>query len=115
MIFLFLLYGPRFSSDDYSSEGTAILRTSDINENGKADWLNAPKLELSTKDYEKYKLIKNDILTTRTGSIGTVSVFNDDKKAIPGAFLIHYRLKAEINCWYTFYYLKSTKAQKHFK
>jgi type I restriction enzyme, S subunit len=111
----FSLYGPRFSSKDYSFDGVAILRTSDITNNGKVDWINAPKLDLSEKDYEKYKLVKNDLLITRTGSIGTISVFNDDKKAIPGAFLIHYRLKDEANSWFIFYYLTTTKAQQHFK
>lgn len=111
----FSLYGPRFSSDDYSKDGIAVLRTSDISENGKVDWAKAPKLNLSSEEYEKYKLIKDDILITRTGSIGTISVFNDDKKAIAGAFLIYYRLKKPINIKYIFHFLKSHKAQSHFR
>ncbi|MBK9641801.1 MAG: restriction endonuclease subunit S [Saprospiraceae bacterium] len=111
----FSMYGPRFSSDEYSNDGVAILRTSDISENGKVDWANAPKLILSENEYEKYKLIQGDLLITRTGSIGTVSVFNDNKRAIAGAFLIYYRLKPPINMWYIYYFLKSFKAQKHFK
>lgn len=89
----FSLYGPRFSSQDYSETGVAILRTTDISENGKVDWVNAPKLNLTEPEYQKYKLIKDDLLITRTGSIGTASIFNDDKRAIAGAFLIYYRLK----------------------
>lgn len=111
----FSIYGPRFSSKDYTKNGVAVLRTSDISERGKVDWVNSPKLELSSKEFEKYKLIKNDLLITRTGSIGRLSVFNDDKKAIPGAFLIHYRLKDDINIWYIFHFLKTQTAQKHFK
>jgi type I restriction enzyme, S subunit len=111
----FSIYGPRFSSKDYSENGVAVLRTTDISERGKVDWENSPKLNLSEIDYDKYKLKKNDLLITRTGSIGRLSVFNDSKRAIPGAFLIHYRLKGEIDIWYIFYFLKSEKAQKHFK
>lgn len=111
----FSLYGPRFSSDDYSDNGIAVLRTSDISENGKVDWANAPKLNLTKQEYQKYKLIQGDLLITRTGSIGTISVFNDNKRAIAEAFLIYYRLRKPIDMWFIFYFLKSFKAQKHFK
>jgi len=111
----FSIYGPRFSSKDYAENGVAVLRTTDISERGKVDWENSPKLNLSDVDYEKYKLKKNDLLITRTGSIGRLSIFNDSKRAIPGAFLIHYRLIEGLNIWYIFYFLKSEKAQKHFK
>jgi type I restriction enzyme S subunit len=111
----FSLYGPRFSSKDYATDGVAILRTSDIDESGKVDWFNAPKLMLTDSEFEKYQLIKGDLLITRTGSIGTISVFNDSKKAIPGAFLIHYRLAKDVNPWFIFYFLKTKEAQDHFK
>lgn len=111
---LFSIYGPRFSSKDYAENGIAVLRTTDISETGKVDWENSPKLSLSDSEYEKYKLIKNDLLITRTGSIGRLSIFNDSKKAIPGAFLIHYRLRDDLNIWYIFHFLKSHRAQKHF-
>jgi len=111
----FSLYGPRFSSKDYSTNGVAVLRTTDISERGKVDWENSPKLNLTNSEYEKYKLLKNDLLITRTGSIGRMSIFNDNKRAIPGAFLIHYRLKPEFNIWYIFHFLKSQISQKHFK
>jgi type I restriction enzyme S subunit len=111
----FSIYGPRFSSNDYCKDGVAVLRTTDISERGKVDWENSPKLNLSSSDYEKYKLLKHDLLITRTGSIGRLSIFNDNKKAIPGAFLIHYRLKKDINIWYIFHFLKSQNAQNHFK
>ncbi len=112
---LFSIYGPRFSSGGYVENGVAVLRTTDIDDRGKVDWENSPKLDLSDKDYEKYKLIKNDLLITRTGSIGRLSVFNDDKKAIPGAFLIHYRLRDDVNVWYVFNFLQSQAGQKHLK
>jgi type I restriction enzyme S subunit len=110
----FSLYGPRFSSKDYVENGIAVLRTTDISERGKVDWESSPKLNLTEVEYEKYKLVKNDLLITRTGSIGRLSIFNDDKKAIPGAFLIQYRLIESLNIWYIFHFLKSQTAQKHF-
>ncbi|MEG4587927.1 restriction endonuclease subunit S [Microcoleus sp. MOSTC5] len=110
----FSMYGPRFSSKDYVDEGVAILRTTDVSDSGKVDWKNSPKLLISDDEYEKYKLLEGDLLITRTGSIGTISVFNDDRKAIAGAFLIHYRLVTHINSWFIFYFLKSQRAQNHF-
>lgn len=111
----FSIYGPRFSSKDYVGSGVAVLRTTDITPSGKVDWASSPKLALSDVEYEKYKLERNDLLLTRTGSIGTVSIFNDDKRAIPGAFLIHYRLENPNAAWYIFYFLQSHAAQRHLK
>lgn len=109
------IYGPRYSSKEYEDEGVAVLRTSDISEGGKVDWKNAPKIPLTDYDFNKYKLEKGDLLITRTGSIGTISVFNDEVDAIPGAFLIHYRLIPEVvYTWYIYYFLKTNKAQNHF-
>jgi type I restriction enzyme, S subunit len=110
----FSMYGPRFSSSGYVNEGVAILRTTDVTDSGKIDWKNSPKLSISDDEYERYKLVKGDLLITRTGSIGTISIFNDNRKAIAGAFLIHYRLATHINSRLIFYFLKSRRAQNHF-
>lgn len=109
----FSMYGPRFSSNDYSLEGCLVLRTTDIDDRGKVDTSKAPKLILSEKEIKKYQCQKNDFLITRTGSIGTVAVFNDNVIAIPGAFLIQYRVNDRINTQYLFLYLRSSFAQKY--
>ncbi|MHB1348728.1 MAG: restriction endonuclease subunit S [Desulfobulbaceae bacterium] len=104
----FSLYGPRFSSIDYSEKGIHVLRTSDINESGKVNTKTTPKLDLDDIQYEKYKINKGDLLITRTGSLGTLAVYNDDVRAIPGAYLIRYRLAAEHHTsWFLFYFFKS--------
>lgn len=92
----FSLYGPRFSSDDYSEEGVFVLRTSDVSDRGKVNWESAPRLSLEENEVAKYKLLEGDLLFTRTGSIGRLSVFSDTCDAIPGAYLILVRL-AESN------------------
>ena len=109
----FSLYGPRFSSDDYSTTGYVVLRTSDISESGKVDTQKAPLLSLGEEEFAKYRVEKGDLLITRTGSLGTLAVFNDEVEAIPGAYLIQYRLitPAETS-WYIFYFLKSPIGQK---
>jgi type I restriction enzyme, S subunit len=92
----FSLYGPRFSSDDYAADGQLVLRTSDIDEHGRVNLSTAPRLQLSPSEFKKYRVLRGDILITRTGSIGTLAVFNDEVEAIPGAYLIQYRLSAPL-------------------
>jgi type I restriction enzyme S subunit len=109
----FSLYGPRFSSKDYLEEGYLVLRTSDISESGKVDVNSAPKLNLSRETFLKYKIEIGDLLITRSGSLGTLAVFNDKVEAIPGAYLIQYRLVSNsIMSWYIFHFLKSPIGQK---
>ena len=104
----FSLYGPRFSSDGYSDTGQFVLRTSDISEYGRVDIVKAPRLCLEPDVFAKYKVERGDLLVTRTGSLGTLAVFNDEVDAIAGAYLIQYRLSAPITTsWYVFYALRS--------
>lgn len=110
----FSIYGPRYSSEDYSATGTVVLRTSDISKSGKVFLDKAPKLTLSKEEFKKYKVELGDLLITRTGSIGTLAVFNDEVDAIPGAYLIHYRLMHPKDlAWYLFYFLLSPVGQRH--
>ena len=109
---LYSLYGPRYSSSGYADEGYLVLRTSDISESGKVNISSAPKLNLSKEEYLKYSVKKGDLLITRSGSIGTLAVFNDNIESIPGAYLIQYRICASmITSWYLFYFLKSPTGQ----
>src|SRR5262249_40208152 len=108
----FSLYGPRFSSDDYASEGKLVLRTSDISPAGRVNVATAPKLKLSDAEFQKYRVDQGDLLVTRTGSLGTLAVFDDAVEAIPGAYLIQFRLRPPmITSWCVFYYLKSPAGQ----
>lgn len=108
------LYGPRFSSDDYRDSGVFVLRTTDISESGKVVTSRAPQLHLTDDELTRYQLKRGDLLITRTGSLGTLAVFNDEVKAIAGAYLIQYRVAGPpITSWYVFYALKSPAGQNH--
>ena len=108
----FSLYGPRFSNDDYSQTGVLVLRTSDIDEHGKVNSDTAPKLTMTEEEFDKYRCKKGDLLITRTGSLGTLAVFDDDTRAIPGAYLIQFRLGfSEVIPWFLFAFFKSPAAQ----
>lgn len=108
----FSLYGPRFSRDSYSDTGIPVLRTSDINSSGKVDLKRSPRINLTPDQIERYRLVRGDLLVTRTGSIGTLAVFDDSVTAIPGAYLIQYRLtkEAPLSKW-IYYVLKSPYGQ----
>ena len=111
---VFSLYGPRFSSDDYADDGYVVLRTSDISESGKVDTSKAPRLRLSPGDFERYRARRGDLLVTRTGSLGTLAIFDDDVDAIPGAYLIQFRLATDpITTRYLFHFLKSPVGQTY--
>jgi type I restriction enzyme S subunit len=106
------LYGPRFTSDDYVSDGVPVLRTSDVTPSGRILVERAPKLALSAEELAKYRVEAGDILVTRTGSIGTVAFIADDLPAIPGAYLILYRFGLPVQfAEYLFYCLQSPHIQ----
>jgi len=112
----FSLYGPRYPSEAYSDTGPLVLRTSDISESGKVDVESAPRVDVAKGDFERYRVQVGDLLITRTGSIGTLAVFSDSVDAIPGAYLIQYRLAAPVETsWFCFYFLKSREGQRQLK
>ena len=106
------IYGPRFSNDQYAKSGTFVLRTTDIDDSGRVNTQTAPQIKLSKKEVEKYMVHIGDLLITRTGSIGTLAVYNDEVEAIPGAYLLHYRLAWDNELsWIIFHQLKSPRCQ----
>jgi type I restriction enzyme, S subunit len=110
----FSLYGPRFSSDDYASKGIPVLRTSDIDDAGHVNLETPPRLPLTPDVFKNYRLEQGDLLITRTGSLGTLAVFNDEIDAIAGAYLIQYRLSAPSDTvWYLYHLMKSPSGQSY--
>lgn len=110
----FSMYGPRFSSDEYSQDGTAIVRTTDMREDTSIDFTESPRITLTAEDLERYRLERGDLLITRTGSLGTLAVYNGQPDAIAGAFLIQYRLNHPMTTVrYVAYWLRSPVGRAH--
>ncbi|WP_165279853.1 restriction endonuclease subunit S [Paenibacillus protaetiae] len=105
-------YGPRFGKNEYSTEGIPTIRTTDMTKNGEIILKDPPKVIIEEKNIEKFRLKKGDLLITRTGSIGTMAVFNEEYLAVPSAYLIRFRFIEQVNTRYMFYYLMSPKGQK---
>lgn len=107
-------FGPRFPGEAYSENGNiATLRTTDIDEDGIIDYKGMPMARLDYKSFEKHLLKENDLLITRSGTVGIVSIFKGfDYPVLPGAFLIRFRFKNDINTIYLKEYFTDSKGKK---
>ncbi len=110
---VYSIYGPRFAADRYASEGPAVLRTSDITPSGRINLNTAPRIRLTSEELDRFRVCPGDLLVTRSGSVGTVAVYDDTVAAIPGAYLLHYRFDPLIvDPWYVLAVLRSSKGQR---
>lgn len=91
-------FGPRFSGELYAADGNvATLRTTDIREDGRIEYLTMPLAKLDLSNLQQHILRKGDLVITRSGRVGTTAVFEEFRlPVLPGAFLIRFRVKPEI-------------------
>lgn len=102
-------FGPRFSSNLYDLRGNvATLRTTDLDDEGNINYKTMPLATLDEIKFKEHLLKQNDFLVTRSGTCGIASVFEAfEKPVLPGAFLIRFRLKQELNPHFLRYYFNS--------
>lgn len=107
-------FGPRFSGSLYSREGNiATLRTTDIDNEGDINYTSIPFAKLDFKTFEKHLLKENDLLITRSGTVGLVSIYKKQLfQVIPGAFLIRFRLRNSLNPEFLRYYFKNENGRQ---
>lgn len=106
-------YGPRFAKSDYSEEGVPTIRTTDMTEDGRIELTSAtPRVKVLESKVEQYRVLRGDLLITRTGSIGTMAVFDSDYLAIPSAYLIRFRLSKDILPEYAYHVLTSSEGRR---
>ncbi|CAI0709166.1 restriction endonuclease subunit S [Serratia entomophila] len=108
------LYGPRFSKNDYIFEtnGVPTIRTTDMERGNIIITDGTPRVCVPNEKIEQLKVKKNDLLITRTGSIGVMALFTEDYLAIPSAYLIRFRFKKNINSKYIYLCLTAPKGQQ---
>jgi len=89
-------FGPRFSSNLYSKGGRiATLRTTDMDLEGNICYETMPTANLELAEVKDHILENNDIVISRSGTIGITGIYEDYKiPVIPGAFLIRFRIDA---------------------
>jgi type I restriction enzyme, S subunit len=90
-------YGPRFGAESYIPDGVPTIRTTDITFDGTISLRDPPRVKVSSHEFERYKLRNGDLLVTRTGAtIGKCALYDESVgPAIPGAYLIRFRLDQE--------------------
>jgi restriction endonuclease S subunit len=107
-------YGPRFSKDDYVSDGVPTARTTDFNDDGSMSLASAPRVACSPSDFAKWGLVEGDLLVTRTGSIGKCAVYDpSDGAVLPSAYLIRVRFTSEIITRFAWMMFASPQGQTH--
>ena len=103
-------FGPRFSSEHYSTDGNvATLRTTDMDTEGNLYLEGMPLAKLGNDDIKSHLLQKNDLLISRSGTVGVTALFPGYiLPVIPGAFLIRFRLNQKlVQAKFIFYYFNS--------
>ena len=107
-------YGPRFSKNDYTFEtnGIPTIRTTDMERGNIIITDGTPRVCVPIEKIEQLKVQKNDLLITRTGSIGVMALFTENYLAIPSAYLIRFRFKKNINSKYIYLCLAAPKGQQ---
>ena len=87
-------FGPRFSSGLYQKDGDiATLRTTDMDLDGNISYNTMPFARLTVEEVKDHILEQNDIVISRSGTIGITGIFKDfTAPVVPGAFLIRFRI-----------------------
>ena len=97
-----LQYGPRFYNQNYSQDGTRIIRITDLESNGNLDFDSMPRLEVCKEDIEKYALKTGDIIFARSGAtVGKTALISEvAPTCIAGAYFLVLRLNNKLHPLY---------------
>ncbi|MCB0209665.1 MAG: restriction endonuclease subunit S [Anaerolineae bacterium] len=106
-------YGPRFGKNEYVKNGIPTIRTTDMTINGEIVLKDPPQVKFSEEKLDNFRLKNNDLLITRTGSIGVMAIFRGDYLAIPSAYLIRFRFSSYLSIDFVYSYLKSPLGQEY--
>lgn len=107
-------FGPRFSSDLYSTTGNiGTIRTTDLDDEGKINYSTIPFAELLEDNVRSHLLNDGDLLITRSGTCGIPCIFESQEKPIvAGAFLIRFQLTTAVVPKFLHSLLKSGPLQR---
>jgi type I restriction enzyme S subunit len=70
--------------------GPRLLRTTDIT-GGTVEWSTVPFCECPADQYEKYRLLRNDIVISRMGTVGLSTRIKEDTDAVFAGYLVRFR------------------------
>lgn len=107
-------YGPRFGIDEYvGNDGYPTIRTTDMTSDCRIELKSPPCVTVPENKIKLYRVEKGDLLITRSGSIGTMAIFDLDVDAIPSAYLIRVRLSKSIYPRYILSFLQSPTGMEY--
>ena len=104
-------YGPRFGADEYISNGVPTIRTTDMTPDGRIVLRDPPTVSIPEDRLSDFRCLQGDLLVTRTGSIGTMALFDGDYIAVPSAYLIRLRFSKLTDARYLHLVLRSPSGQ----
>lgn len=81
-----------YTNEKYSSSGQYVLLRGTDMQSPSINIDSAPRISVSEKDFESYKVDIGDVLIVRSGSIGRYGIVEKQIKAIFGSYLIKFRL-----------------------
>lgn len=96
-----------YTSLPYSKSGTYLIRITDL-ENPKVEFEEMPRMEITEKTYQQFKVANGDFLIARSGAIGRYGVIEEDVRAVFGSYIIRFRFNSsKLNNKYFGYFFQS--------
>ena len=89
------------------SVGPKFLRITDINKKAWIEWGAVPYCEITDKDFDKYRLHKDNILIARMADPGHGVMIEEDQEAVFASYLIRFRPKYKKYARFLQYWLRS--------
>jgi type I restriction enzyme, S subunit len=102
-------YGPRFSANNYSSDGNVkTIRGTDVSELGEIIYTQVPIANIENETVERHKLKNGDLVMITTADCGLTAVFEEQEiPFICSAYAIRFRLKNSITPKYLKYFMQT--------
>ena len=98
-------YGLNISPDFYIKQGIRFIRTTDITDDGK---LIDKGVYLKEESVEKIYLTQpNDLLISRSGTLGKTYLHQSDEKCTYGGYLVRFNFGCSVKSRFIFYFTKS--------
>lgn len=89
-----------YTKQSYSDEGVLLARITDLS-NPRVNFNSMPKLQISEKDYQAFKVCEGDFLFARSGAIGRYGIVDKTPpKTIFASYLIRFKFNELVNSYY---------------
>ncbi|NQZ11525.1 MAG: restriction endonuclease subunit S [Algicola sp.] len=93
-----------YSKDAYNTAGTYLIRITDLS-NPTIDYSDMPKLVISKKEFNQFRVEIGDFLFARSGAIGRYGIVARDIPAVFASYLIRFRFDEQLVLTQYFGYL----------